>query len=343
MAKININEWRDEIYSFFGNNTFLKVKNSALEIGMVQFCFVSTDSDGKAIRDKSFDAYLSIGEALSLTTDILYGKLAKKNEAEKAKGEQYPKAIWESGLGGKSEKTANRPDGKAISRQFSIAPASKGVYVWNAKQGAGKTDRNGLIVPEGKPEINLFVPVMTEADMQSFAEELRAEIYAFKAAKYAKGFPWGAGKPKNEEAPASASTPKAETPKTEAPKTEVPKETQKAEVPKAETSKEEPKTTTTASEPSVSPEPTLETIVLSTYTEIQPLKSNNGDMCMQAINKDNEILVLIFLKSEIDKIEPEKWERFENLTKTKGKKFNIKYKKVEKGDKVYFYFMGFNS
>ena len=83
------------------------------------------------------------------------------------------------------------------------------------------------------------------------------------------------------------------------------------------------------------------TIILTPYTPLQPTNSNNGDMCMQALNKANEVLVIIFKKEYINKVEPKKWKDFEELTKNKGKKFSIAYTLVEKNDKAYYYFNGF--
>lgn len=311
MANTNNNStWNDTIYAFYGSTSFCKIKNTALQIGKVLFSFVTTDKDGKAIKDKSVDIYLEIPNALVLARDIIQGNVAKRREVEKAKGEQYPKAIWQSTLGGKHEEAAGRSDGKAISRYFEITPASKGIYCFAAKSGPGKTNENGLIVPDGKPDVTIYVPVPSEAEMQNFAEAMMAELYAFKTAVYSKAFPWKV----NKQEPAEMKPENAAAPEIAS------KQEDDQEVPKEKVS---------------------DYAILSPYTEVQPMK-NGVDFCMQAMTKDNQIIVLIFPKKEIDKIEAEKWKQFTDLTKVKGKKFAIDYTLVKSNEKEYYYFSGFH-
>lgn len=317
----------DCIYSIFGGTTFLKVKNTAFSFGKIVFSFVTTDDEGKAIKEKSFDCFLDLDEALCLSTQIQFGKIAKLNEAEKAKGEKYPAAVWKSPLGGICEKKVKerelRNDGKAISRFFEIGPALKGVYVFAGKQGAGKTDANGLIIPDGKPEVSVFVPVPSELEMQKFAESIRSAIYAYRTACYTRFYSWEENSKNNtdnkpaQNGKAGNSSSSGKTEQT---------------VAQADTSKPSDK------------EPVNEkkaSIILATYSAVQPTNSNNGDMCMQALTKDNNIIAVIFKKDEIDKIEPKKWKTFEELTLSTGNKFSILYEKITKGEKEYYYFKGF--
>ena len=100
-------------------NTFVKVKGNSFDIGKTLFSFVEFDKNTKKLQ-KSVDCYMGMEESLIFCHDILSGKLPKLAAKEKAKGEQYPKAVWHSPLGGVNEQKARerklRSDGKAISR-----------------------------------------------------------------------------------------------------------------------------------------------------------------------------------------------------------------------------------
>ena len=168
-------------------NTFVKVKGNSFDIGKTLFSFVEFDKNIKKLQ-KSVDCYMGMEESLIFCHDILSGKLPKLAAKEKAKGEQYPKAVWHSPLGGVNEQKARerklRSDGKAISRSFNIAPGSKADFVLTVTQGAGKSQPNGIITPEGKPEV--IIRVACSADnLKGLALSLKAHIEAYYAARYA--------------------------------------------------------------------------------------------------------------------------------------------------------------
>lgn len=96
-------------------NTFVKVKGNSFHINKTQFSFVEFDAQTKKLQ-KSIDCYMGLEESLIFCQDVLSGKLPKMAAAEKAKGEQYPKPVWSSPLGGVNEQKARerklRTDGK---------------------------------------------------------------------------------------------------------------------------------------------------------------------------------------------------------------------------------------
>jgi len=168
-------------------NTFVKVKGNSFHINKTQFSFVEFDAQTKKLQ-KSVDCYMGLEESLIFCQDVLSGKLPKKAAAEKAKGEQYPKPVWSSPLGGVNEQKARerklRTDGKAVSRSFNIAPGSRADFVITAMQGAGNSMPNGIIVPDGKPEVTIRVACTAE-NLKGLALSLKAHIEAYYAACYA--------------------------------------------------------------------------------------------------------------------------------------------------------------
>lgn len=168
-------------------NTFVKVKGNSFHINKTQFSFVEFDAQTKKLQ-KSVDCYMGLEESLVLCQDVLSGKLPKMAAAEKAKGEQYPKPVWNSPLGGVNEQKAKerklRTDGKAVSRSFTIAPGSRADFVVTAMQGAGNSMPNGIIVPDGKPEVTIRVACTAE-NLKGLALSLKAHIEAYYAACYA--------------------------------------------------------------------------------------------------------------------------------------------------------------
>lgn len=168
-------------------NTFVKVKGNSFHIGKTLFSFVEFDAHTKKLQ-KSVDCYMGLEESLIFCQDVLSGKLPKLAAKEKAKGEQYPKAVWHSPLGGVNEQKAKernlRSDGKAISRCFNIAPGAKADFVVTVTQGAGKSQPNGIITPEGKPEVTIRVACSAD-NLKGLALSLKAHIEAYFAACYA--------------------------------------------------------------------------------------------------------------------------------------------------------------
>lgn len=136
MAKNNNDGNGNVLYGIFGGKAFLKIK-SALEIDKMVFSFVSKEN-----AKEYNDIYMNVLDFGGiLMKDIKSGLLLKKIQAEKAKGEQYPSAIYTSHYGGC--KTA---EGKMISRYFNIAPGTKQEVVITA-YAYPATEENGMYVP----------------------------------------------------------------------------------------------------------------------------------------------------------------------------------------------------
>lgn len=181
----------NEFFELNGLDTFVKLKANAFGIGKVQFAFVKFDKTTTKLMS-SMDVYLDMDDALVLANDILSGRIGALAEAEKAKGAQYPGAIWKSSMGGVTEEKAKnrglRTDGKAISRMFTLSPGSRQPFVFTAEQRPGNTDAKGLIVPEysSKPEIQIRVASSVE-DLKKMAVAIQSNINAYRAAQYANG------------------------------------------------------------------------------------------------------------------------------------------------------------
>ena len=147
----NKNLEKNLLASYYGASAFVKIKQ-CLEIGKVQFSFV----DLKNTKDH-IDCYMEAEEfGAILMASIKSGSMIKKLLEEKAKGEQYPKAVWTSPIGGNG--TGN--NGKPISRYFEISPAAKGEVLFTAHAfPAIKNDKGAFIKEAGsKALLTLRIP-----------------------------------------------------------------------------------------------------------------------------------------------------------------------------------------
>ncbi len=139
-------EDRSVIDAFYSKKAFVKIRQ-CLEIGKVQFSFVDAASPKTHI-----DCYM-LGEEFGalLMASIKNGSLIKSLIAEKAKGEQYPKAVWQSPVGGNA--TGN--NGKPISRYFVIAPgAASEVLLTAYSYPATRNDTGAFIKVKGSSPLS---------------------------------------------------------------------------------------------------------------------------------------------------------------------------------------------
>lgn len=137
--------------AFYGSLAFVKIKQ-CLEIGKILFSFVELKNPKNNI-----DCYMEAEEfGAILMASVKNGSLIKNLMAEKAKGEQYPKAVWTSPIGGNA--TGN--SGKPISRYFEISPAAKGEVLFTAHAfPAEKNDKGAFIKQRGaKALLTLRIP-----------------------------------------------------------------------------------------------------------------------------------------------------------------------------------------
>lgn len=182
-----------QIIRFDGKNVFMEVMNSAFEIGKVQMNFIEYDEKLEIgnRQTKNIPIYMDIPKALALIHNILSGQMhklaAEAKETAKKGGYRYCKEIFID-LGGVSAETLakrgkSRPDGLALSRQFKIIPGDKLPWIFQAEIGAGEESETGLIVPKGKPEEVVRVPLTDEA-LITFAAVLKEHINAYLTSQY---------------------------------------------------------------------------------------------------------------------------------------------------------------
>lgn len=144
-------EEKNLLAAYYGKKAFVKIKQ-CLEIGKIQFSFVDLANSKNFI-----DVYMLAEEfGAILMAGIKNGSLIKAIMTEKGKGEQYPKAIWQSPIGGNA--TGN--NGKPISRYFEISPSSTSEVLFTAHTfPAVKNDKGAFIKEKGsKALLTLRVP-----------------------------------------------------------------------------------------------------------------------------------------------------------------------------------------
>ncbi|ADL36553.1 hypothetical protein bpr_IV189 (plasmid) [Butyrivibrio proteoclasticus B316] len=145
------NEEKNLLAAYYGKKAFVKIKQ-CLEIGKIQFSFVDLNNTKDHI-----DCYMLAEEfGAILMASITDKSLLKAIMDEKAKGEQYPKPIWMSPVGGNA--TGN--NGKPISRYFEIAPGSSSEVLFTAYSFPAEQNDNGAFikVKGSKAILTLRVP-----------------------------------------------------------------------------------------------------------------------------------------------------------------------------------------
>lgn len=148
MKKLNS---RAQILRLDGAGVFLEVMLDGLTYNKVAINFVSYNKSGAvgSRLKQSIKIYIPVTEAWALSQKIMNGQMNRKAkqsiDAAAAANSKYPKAIY-SRLGGINANRANRPDGKALSRLFTIAPGSKFPWILTAESGPGVPGPNGLLI-----------------------------------------------------------------------------------------------------------------------------------------------------------------------------------------------------
>lgn len=161
-----------QIFRADGKNVFVEVLRSGFAIGKVILNFIeyNTQKSAGSRVNKNVMIYLDIPLFLQIAQDFKSGRYAalsaKALETAKNGGYQYAKEIY-THLGGVSAKNLasrgkSRPDGKSISRQFKITPGMKQPWILSGEIGMGEENEKGLIVPRGRPEKIIRVPLTTE-------------------------------------------------------------------------------------------------------------------------------------------------------------------------------------
>lgn len=196
---------QNQIKRVDGKNCFVEALNDSFNIGKVLLNFKEYDESKQKGEKftKEVSIYIDIDEFLLLSNDILSGKIYKLAEAEKAKGEKYPKEIY-ADMGGVSSKGIvrqdenrakkgrktltemyNIPTGKCLSRQFKIFPGLKYPFMLIAECGIGEESDTGLIVPKygNKPEQKIMIPFSADA-LKKFVLIIQTHINAYLSSKY---------------------------------------------------------------------------------------------------------------------------------------------------------------
>ncbi|MGN0240062.1 MAG: hypothetical protein ACI4CS_00085 [Candidatus Weimeria sp.] len=147
-------EEKDVLSRFDGRGVILKVRQ-ALEIGKMEFSFVSYGTDNKATA--SVDCYLDAVEFALLMERIRNESLQKAIFTEKQRwqssGDKYPKEVYVSPIGGSQTKNG------AVSRFFSIAPAAKQDVVFRAMAFPASVSQTGAFIAKRgeKPVASIIV------------------------------------------------------------------------------------------------------------------------------------------------------------------------------------------
>lgn len=146
------NEEKDVLDAYYGVKAFVKIKQ-CLEIGKMLLSFVSLKNAADHI-----DCYMEAEEFGALLMDeIRTGVLRKKLIEEKNKGEQYPKSVWTSNIGGNP--TEN--NGKPICRFFTISPGSTQEVVIKASMYPAHVNSTGAYIIDKDENGKLVPPLLT--------------------------------------------------------------------------------------------------------------------------------------------------------------------------------------
>jgi len=156
----NTNRFIDcKVFEIDNKKTLVAFKMNVARYRKLQCEFVEFDKEGdtgsRALQKVT--VFLDFEEALLLADDITSGRFFKKAQkaldAATEKNSKYAEAIFQS-MGGTNEEKCKakglRTDGKAMSRTVTITPSfyKPTPFVITAKQGAGESNAQGLIVPK---------------------------------------------------------------------------------------------------------------------------------------------------------------------------------------------------
>lgn len=148
MCKLTIDKI-DSFREIWTRKSALSIK-PALGIGKILFHFFDRGSKEK------IDCYMNVEDFTGKLLELIRtGELLRDIKAEKAKGEQYPKPVWNSPYGG--DKNATPP----ISRSFTIAPGSGAEVVITAYAYPGQLGDDGKISPQKDASGKTVKPTFT--------------------------------------------------------------------------------------------------------------------------------------------------------------------------------------
>ena len=164
----------DAFYEVFGKGTRLELKNGTFSIGKLAIGLQQFDMATKK-QLGYITCFISLDKALSLAHDILSGRLVKESADH-----EWPAPI-RSIPGGQPATKANRPDGKPLYREFSIAKGK--LWVLKGQEGPGKVTETGGFAPDGKAEKSISVGVSDDT-LRTIALMIQTEYQAYRTAQY---------------------------------------------------------------------------------------------------------------------------------------------------------------
>lgn len=185
------------IASVNGRASFVKAVDFAFNIHRVCLRFVRYDNKqnkGSKVQGEVI-IYIDFADMLRLINltvhNPYYLKQVKYNLLDaQRKGMQYPKPIILHRGGTSAEKLAQkgkaRSDGKGESRILQIAPGIRSKdypYSLEAVLAPGKKVNNGIIAPDGKPELTVRVPFSVDS-LENFLLSIENAINGYTSAVY---------------------------------------------------------------------------------------------------------------------------------------------------------------
>lgn len=294
----------NSLYTIYGGKAFVNIKN-ALEIDKMCLSFVSKDNAKNFI-----DVYMDATEFGGvLMRYINNGVLLKKLLTEKAKGEQFPSAVWNSKLGGSSN------NGQTIARNFTIAPgASQDVVITAYSYPADEID--GKFVPKKgvKPLLTLRVGCAFEELLElqycwSFLEQdYMPKHYNLEALKDT----YRSGENTQEHGNSAAERTSAESKnKASKPSNDAQKKDNKGKTSESNSDSKTnvPKPTNNAKK-DTSDNSALKKYTVLSKTPVNSRRKSPEDYSMTATNSDGVVLNIVIKKESIEKMKDNEWKNF---------------------------------
>lgn len=190
---------KEKLFSNFfridGKNSFMELLPFAFAIGKLQINFVQYDEVSKK-QTRKLECYLSIEEALTFSNLILSGRLDRIIKEAKTTGKFEEKEVndytsYYTVMGGivydnkpdrfKADKEKHpwlNSQNDSISRQFKVLVSNKYKYVLRCEYGIGKRNEKGLIVPQGKTQEYIQIP-LSEYDAIAMAKSIEMNIQGY--------------------------------------------------------------------------------------------------------------------------------------------------------------------
>lgn len=178
----------NQIIRVDGKNVFVEFMDSAFEIGKVLINFVKYDESSKK-QTGIITYYLDIEDFMVLKQDVLTGRIAALADKEREKKSKYPQSIYmqQGGVSAANlaDRGKSRPDGMSMARQLKIVPGSKYPFMFQAEQGKGEQNKQGLIVARfgTSPDLRIMVPMQSD-DLKKVVLMVDAKIQAYLSAQY---------------------------------------------------------------------------------------------------------------------------------------------------------------